>query len=109
MTAYPKQSVKLKGKAYHDFRIGIIERDGCMCRNPLCGLRDGTPPYQTLSIEHKIQRSHLRLDTDENCVTLCVTCNHRIKAKLLYIEWRKNNAIAVCERQGVLKPWERKV
>jgi len=104
----PKQGqVKLKGKAYHDLRVKVIERDGCRCRNPLCGVADSDPPYPSLTLEHKIQRSHLRLDTEENLVTLCATCNLRIKAKYLFIEWRENIPLAVWEREGHLKPWKR--
>lgn len=108
MKAYPKQSHKLKGKAYHDFRVGIIERAGCRCQNPLCGVADADPPYPTLSVEHIIPRSRLRLDTDDNCGCLCVTCNFRVKAGLLELVWKNNIVTEVWEREGTLKRFGRK-
>jgi hypothetical protein len=105
--SYPKQSVRLKGKAYHDFRVRIIERAGCRCQNPLCGVADGDPPYPTLSVEHKIPRSRLRLDTDENCGCLCVQCNFRVKAGFLELVWKDGIVTEVYEREGTLKKWQR--
>lgn len=108
MIQYPKQSVKLKGKAYHDFRIRVIERALCRCQNPLCGVADGDPPYPTLSVEHIIPRSKIRLDTPENCGCLCVTCNFRVKAGFLKLVWFGGLVTEVFERDGTLKEWERK-
>ena len=67
---FPKQrSVKLEGEEYRKFKKHIFTRDNWMCRNPACRSR------RNLTLHHKIRRSKVRLDTEENCLTLCVECH----------------------------------
>jgi len=71
---FPKQgAVKLEGEEYLRFKNRVFERDGWKCRNPECKSR------RNLTLHHKIKRSKLRLDTMENCITLCVKCHDRVE------------------------------
>jgi len=78
---FPKEGrVKLEDEAYREFRDRILERDGWRCRNPKCGSR------WWLTVHHKIKRSRLRLDTEENCITLCLRCHELVEAHKLEVE-----------------------
>ena len=78
---FPKErAVKLEGEDYDRFKNKIFERDGWRCRNPQCRSR------RNLTLHHKIKRSRLRLDTEENCMTLCAFCHDRVERNELKVE-----------------------
>ena len=84
MKSYLKSEVRLKGAAYAKFKRQIVERDK-ICQNPICQW-----PEASLTIEHIIPRSRMRLDVPWNCVILCAPCNGEIKYGTLLIEWQNN-------------------
>ena len=68
--AIPKTEVRLEGHAYKKFKDEVIARDGYRCKN--CGNKF---KRNELTLQHKIKRSIIRLDTKENCDTWCIVCH----------------------------------
>ena len=66
----PKKAVKLTGHAYYKFKKELLERDRYICQN--CKKKFH---HAELTVQHKIKRSILRLDTLENCETWCIYCH----------------------------------
>lgn len=70
--ASPKrQKIKLTGEAYQRLKLQVFTRDKWRCRR--CGER------LPLTVHHLIKRSDLRLDTLENCLSLCVGCHDAVE------------------------------
>jgi 5-methylcytosine-specific restriction endonuclease McrA len=92
--AVPKQKkVVKKGKEYTAFIEAVFARDNYECRNPDCPSKKEPMPFpnSVLSVHHKQKRSHGRLDTMENCVTLCMYCHGLVEQyKLVVGEWGDN-------------------
>jgi len=71
---YEKQARKLAVRRmaehlyYSDVRNRILERDNWTCQ--ICGQRIGR-----LEVHHIIKRKEVRVDTDDNLVTLCKKCH----------------------------------
>ncbi len=88
--AYPKTApVRLKGKAYTEFKISIFERDGYRCRNPKC-YEFGTPEdHGVLTVHHDKARSQGGEDTPGNCYTFCVWCHSLIELREITFEFLK--------------------
>ena len=78
---FPKRDkVKFTGVEYEKFKNRVFERDGWRCQNLSCGSR------RNLTLHHKIKRSKVRLDTMENCITLCVKCHDKVEQHKLKVE-----------------------
>jgi len=71
--------VKLIGPEYRAFKFEIHELDGWICK--VCRKR------KPLTIEHMVNRSKIRLDTKENCVSACEECHHLITIGAIIVKW----------------------
>ncbi|MEW6613910.1 MAG: HNH endonuclease [Thermodesulfobacteriota bacterium] len=90
---FPKQGkVVLKGIDYVRFKRWIHERDRWTCKNPFCRSR------KNLTLAHYVPRSKLRLDTQENCYTLCVECHELEERGDLIVEKVGRNMYRFCYR-----------
>jgi 5-methylcytosine-specific restriction endonuclease McrA len=69
--------VKLEGAAYQAFKKTVHETDRWRC--VVCRR------IKPLTVHHLRKRSQLRLDTLENCVSLCFTCHEAVERRLLRI------------------------
>ncbi len=65
-----RERLRLDDATYQELKARILERDGWRCQH--CGRRD------QLQIHHIIRRSHTGSDTEENLITLCTECHHRL-------------------------------
>ena len=80
--ALPKQPrLRLDLELYERLRQQVLRRDDWRCQN--CGTRSN------LEVHHKAFRSQAGDDSDENLITLCVTCHADI-----------HEGTAVCDLYG---------
>ena len=78
---FPKQkTVVLTGQDYVRFKNDVHEADSWRC-----GACHGIKPLQ---VHHLQKRSHGRLDTKENCVSLCAGCHSLVETYVIRIEWQ---------------------
>ena len=64
----PKSAgLRLNPVAYNGLRQQVMRRDGWRCQ--CCGA------MANLEVHHKLFRSHLGLDSEENLITLCFACH----------------------------------
>ncbi len=67
----PKQrSVRLDRQRYSQARQQIFERDGWKCQH--CGRCD------QLQIHHRVRRSQMGPDTEDNLITVCSDCHRKL-------------------------------
>jgi len=77
---FPKtRQVKKKGSEYLRFKLELHELDNWRCKR--CNKIKG------LTVHHLIKRSHVRLDTFENCLSLCVECHDEVEAGLVRLRF----------------------
>ena len=92
--AFPKQpKVALSSREYKRFALEIFERDNHTCRNPMCPSKIEPMPYpnSVLTVHHKQKKSHGRMDTHKNCITLCLYCHNLVEQHKLEVgEWGEN-------------------
>jgi hypothetical protein len=69
--------IVLKGDEYRALVTRCYERDGWRCRR--CQNREHLTPH------HIIKRSNIRIDTEENLLTLCVLCHNQVEANVYTI------------------------
>ena len=55
---------------YENLRREVLRRDGWRCQS--CG------EMSNLEVHYKIFRSHMRIDTEANLITLCMVCHPRV-------------------------------
>jgi 5-methylcytosine-specific restriction endonuclease McrA len=73
--------VKKEGAEYWKFKQEVHEADGWLCK--VCNR------HRPLTVHHIIKRSKLRLDTMENCVSVCNDpCHDMIEENLIAVEWK---------------------
>jgi len=84
--AIPKQSIKLSPYEYAKLKKKVHELDGWRCLNPEC-----TNIYtaKELTVHHIYPAGRLRIDTVENCGTLCLWCHNLVEDKILYLDFEK--------------------
>lgn len=80
MTGFPKQGrVRLDGPAYWRFKMQVHALDDWRCA--VCR------KITALTLHHLIKRSKLRLDTPDNCISLCVSCHDAVESGVITVEW----------------------
>ncbi len=62
--------LRLDPSSYESLRQQILRRDGFRCQS--CGT------MSNLEVHHKQFRSHSGHDSEENLITLCITCHARV-------------------------------
>jgi len=69
MTSAPPKSARLRldPELYEHVRNQVLRRDGWRCQS--CGA------MSNLEVHHREFRSHSGDDSEENLITLCVTCH----------------------------------
>jgi len=78
--AFPKQgTIRKKGLDYRQFKYRVHELDGWKCRRCFC--------IVPLTVHHIVKRSKLRLDTVENCVSLCFDCHDEVERNNIRLGW----------------------
>ena len=60
---------RLKGKAYKNLQLKVLDRDGFTCK--ICGIYTEAPPH------HILPRGRGGSDVKENLITLCVDCHYK--------------------------------
>jgi len=93
--AVPKVFVKLSPYEYQKLKQRVHRLDGWRCINPDCQENYGRGE---LHIHHTTPRSVQRLDTEENCSSICPICHHYVEIKQLYLDFPK----LIKERRGEL-------
>jgi len=84
--AVPKVSVRLSPYEYAKLKQRVHRLDGYRCINPDCQENYGRGE---LHMHHDIPRSVIRLDTEDNCSTMCPICHHLVEIKKLYLDFKK--------------------
>ena len=70
----PKLSrVRMDPMSYDTLRQQVLRRDGWRCQ--LCGA------IMNLEVHHRAFRSHAGDDSEENLITLCVSCHEEIHSQ----------------------------
>ncbi len=64
---FGKGHVRLDADAYRQLHRQVLERDGWRCQ--FCGA------LSNLEVHHQQFRGHSGADSEENLITLCVTCH----------------------------------
>jgi ATP-dependent DNA helicase RecQ len=64
------QPLRLNPVSYKSLRQQVLRRDGWRCQS--CGTTSN------LEIHHKLFRSHSGEDTEDNLITLCVSCHEGV-------------------------------
>ncbi len=67
MSSLGPKPLRLDAMSYERLRQQVLSRDGWRCQS--CGT------MLNLEVHHKQFRSHSRLDTEENLITLCNACH----------------------------------
>jgi 5-methylcytosine-specific restriction endonuclease McrA len=62
-----RRRIRMDAESYKKLCLEVLQRDGWRCQN--CGGRE------RLQVHHKQFRSHSGDDSEENLITLCVTCH----------------------------------
>jgi 5-methylcytosine-specific restriction endonuclease McrA len=83
--------IRLEGDEYRKFCREIHTRDGWQCRR--CGRR------HQLQVHHLVKRSKVRLDTRENCLSLCATCHQLVEDKKVLVYGDNANEQIVFRRK----------
>jgi len=84
--AVPKISVRLSPHEYAKLKLKVHRLDGYRCINPDCRENYGRGE---LHLHHIIPRSVIRLDTEENSVSICPICHHYVEIKQLKLDFPK--------------------
>jgi len=84
--AFPKTSIRLSPYEYAKLKQKVHRLDGYRCINPDCQENYGRGELQ---MHHTIPRSVQRLDTEENCSSICPICHHLVEIKKLYLDFDK--------------------
>ena len=84
--AVPKLIIKLSQHEYGKLKRKVHKLDGWRCINPDC-----VQLYtrKELTMHHIIPRARLRLDTVDNCATICFVCHMLVEAKILKLDFKK--------------------
>ena len=61
--------LRLDPVSYDNLRQQVLRRDGWRCQ--VCGA------MTNLEVHHKVFRSHLGPDSEENLITMCTACHDR--------------------------------
>jgi len=84
--AVPKLAVKLSPYEYAKLKRRVHALDGWRCVNPGCS---ETYHRSELHFHHVVPRGRIRIDTEDNGVTLCPVCHRLVEDKLLKIDFKK--------------------
>lgn len=82
--AFPKMAVKLSPYEYSKLKRKVHTLDGWRCVNPNCS---ESYRRKELHIHHIIPTGRIRLDTEDNCATVCPVCHRLIEDKELYLDF----------------------
>ena len=64
------ERLRLDRVLYETLRQEVLRRDAWRCQS--CG------KMSHLQVHHKIFRSHMRIDSEANLITLCTVCHARV-------------------------------
>jgi len=65
--------LRLDPESYEALRLQVLRRDGWRCQS--CGT------MSNLEVHHKQFRSHSGDDSEENLITLCVSCHEEMHSR----------------------------
>jgi ATP-dependent DNA helicase RecQ len=73
MSSTGPDPVRLNPESYEALRQQVLRRDGWRCQS--CGT------MSNLEVHHKQFRSHSGHDSEENLITLCVSCHEEMHSQ----------------------------